>query len=1507
MDFKTQLFPIALSGLLLSAAQPAFARPDFDAPRLERLNNRLERLGNREFRNEAKIERLNQHIQQVNQPSPPSNFQNQLPQLNQVPQLPRLDNQIRRSMQLDSKSRWRGLAGNLDLDLTSTQTTITLGAELFSDVDSASIKVGGVEKLLQAGAQVTPAELVALTQVLDSGKQSLLLSSSGNAVEGSFSLSTISDATNKLKASSLVVPTEVTALGNFGKSGELQIRDELVNFGSIIATGKQSGKVSFAADTIINQENALIASVTPKNSNARIDLSFDAKRDFVNEGTILSSGTINVSAGNSILNSGASSELVANGDITLTSNQQRNDGIISSLGGNINVLADNSASLTVENKGNIVAQNGAINIRNPDFQEKLDTTISGGNWLSNEFNINGGEGILNVNANNITGAVDARAGIAHIFADSPDLYIRNLEASGDPTITTTGHLTQGSISTGGGPLTIIAGGNITFTSGAVLSTDNVGGTAGDITIVAGAQFENASDPDHIGQVWLLGATGSGGAMFDSGPVTISANGDTAGNVQLIAFPQVGSITLDTTTIEAKGAVGNNGNVTAIAANGVQFQSVDTHGITSGTGDVGLYALRPNIVGGKVVVDDATGAIISGSFTPNTSLTQASAVIVSTLNSGNDAIVRTGTASAGSIKITNLTADFFQGVTGGGLTLIPNADINTLSFNATGDLTLSNSGDLVIQTLALTGINISDGIVSTTGTLTTLGNLVSNNLDLTGGALALGGTVTVRNSLALTATNSDLNVDKNVRSDYVLKLTSTTGSINLDAEARGLFFTFTAANDINISGVVSTTAATGVSTLSLTTDGNLLSDGITGTLNVSAITLKSINGSVGQGKANPFVVSVPGFPTLGVPGKITASAPLGVSIATPDAAITFGNVTSSDVYLKGAGTVDVDGTISGDNVKVVSTGGNIQVDGNISSPNSLNTIVLDSNTGSVTVASNLAASQVTINAATAINVSGAIGYQSGTPAILTLLTTGNLIDDGLTGTFDVATLNLISTNGNIGTDATNRFEFLGLHGASGDGTISANALQGSAWITLPDAGASIAASTVRDTLDVIVNGQLNVAGATTIESTEGDIKLSSTEAFNTAAGSLIKAPGTVNLSTQPGIGSAFQVDGSIEASRLEVALDQLAGVSSIAHSDVRVIAATGSGDLTVGDNAGDVTVESIMSGDTSITSSGTLSTVSNLSGDSIIFRAGEFNLGGSLTAANYLELEDTSGDFTLASNVQAPTVTLKALNALTVNANLTAPAAGSTLNVFASSLSANALNGTTNFSNVNLTAGSIGTSASNRLLLQNVPFTGTTPTNLSINTTSGSAFVETTGAVLLNNSTTQNALDLFSQAGVLIGENQAISTLNGDLKIVASKDAFEVGQGSTVSAQEGNIYLQNLAQNGRRRTYFAIRDNATISAFATTAGAGNVTLALGQIPSNQPKGKNFNKNTITATETAGGNITWGSKKWIADVGPITVTAKGANVVFANALTKKATIGANVQIIADPPTESFVWAN
>ena len=101
-------------------------------------------------------------------------------------------------------------AQGLDLDLSSKVQSIRAGSDVFkSSGGSATINVGGTAKTIAQGSQITPAELVAVQQVLTRGTQRLVLDAAGAAIGGSFRLSSVTQS----QLASLVIPAGVVAIG----------------------------------------------------------------------------------------------------------------------------------------------------------------------------------------------------------------------------------------------------------------------------------------------------------------------------------------------------------------------------------------------------------------------------------------------------------------------------------------------------------------------------------------------------------------------------------------------------------------------------------------------------------------------------------------------------------------------------------------------------------------------------------------------------------------------------------------------------------------------------------------------------------------------------------------------------------------------------------------------------------------------------------------------------------------------------------------------------------------------------------------------------------------------------------------------------------------------------------------------------------------------------------------------------------------------------------------------
>ncbi len=527
---------------------------------------------------------------------------------------------------LDSGSL-KNVNRKVDLDLTSSQGDIQLGTKLFDDAGqtSVTVNVGGEQKTFGAGSKVTAAEYASILQILGGGNQSLVIDNKGRATGGDLTFDSLTSNGN-VRASSLVIPEAVQVTGNFAKNSEFKLQGDLVNYGSIYALSNKvnANKATISAHDLTNEAGGLISSYSNSSLGSdlvsSVDLKLHADDTLTNQGRIESSGDLTLSAA-TIVNGTAhghhqsTASVSAENNVFLEASQINNAGSIISKNADVNI--DNPAgSLTMDSTGGSVqALNGAINIRNAQTTAKVDTTLTGGDWLSQTMNANSGNGTLNINVHQLTGDLSVNSGIAHINADTDVLKVVSMNTTGDPILTNAGQLdlSNGVFTSNGNPYSFIAGQDIILNSATVINT--TGPTnGGDIIMVAGANFSLVGANQRI-----TGASATGGSIFANtgNTPTITSNGtgagSNAGSIQLIAFSDAsgnaGDVFLDATNITAQGGNGgNNGNVTA-TGRGIFIGSINARGAgTTATGAISLNSFQPTIVGGAVDINNTTGAL-----------------------------------------------------------------------------------------------------------------------------------------------------------------------------------------------------------------------------------------------------------------------------------------------------------------------------------------------------------------------------------------------------------------------------------------------------------------------------------------------------------------------------------------------------------------------------------------------------------------------------------------------------------------------------------------------------------------------------------------------------------------------------------------------------------------------------------------------------------------------------------------------------------------------------------
>lgn len=447
----------------------------------------------------------------------------------------------------------------VELDLSSTVANMSAPAMLGDK--TVNINVGGADKAVTSASVLTPAERLAVYQVLSSATQSIVLGTQGNAVAGTFNIG----PRFSQYVSGLVIPQGVTALKDATNSSTLNLAGNLVNAGSIFvySTNGSTSAASIAASAINNQVGGLISTVAPTamlpgvaNLNSSLNLQLTSLTNIINSGSIISSGSLGLTAGGAIINAlpqgstAAQPVMQAVNGINLISGAGAiyNTGLISSLAGNININSIVSQNISINNiTGTLQALNGTINVRDIAFGDKKNLTVTGGDILSKELNLFTGEGTLIADANSITGQVNAHAGYAELGSVSGNLNLGNITITGDPTFYSLGDMVlTGDLIYPGEPLNLYAQGSITLKGGRI--------SAGPVNIFAGYQvnvFESNFDPlsNGVSEPPFALTPQEGGSVEQY-------NISNSGRKYLYALPssvtatQNGNVNLDSTSISA---------------------------------------------------------------------------------------------------------------------------------------------------------------------------------------------------------------------------------------------------------------------------------------------------------------------------------------------------------------------------------------------------------------------------------------------------------------------------------------------------------------------------------------------------------------------------------------------------------------------------------------------------------------------------------------------------------------------------------------------------------------------------------------------------------------------------------------------------------------------------------------------------------------------------------------------------------------------------------------------
>lgn len=419
----------------------------------------------------------------------------------------------------------------IDLDLTSTEATHS-AAHLLQD-QQVNITVGSTVTPVSSSTLLTPAQMVAVYQVVKTGQQSLLLGELGNAVGGSFNLG----PRFAQRLSELVIPEGVTALGNTGAAGILNLAGNLVNSGAFytFSNNLNVGSLTFQADNITNQISGLISSVLPVGGLTGV-------------GNVASGVNLNLVAVNQIMNAG---QITSAGNLSMTAQSLVNSGLIQSTAGNVSAFGTGSNFVVNNIGGTISALNGNVNMATLIGQANL--SLLGGLTQAQEINFKAAQGKIDIAADVLEGLVNVKASDLIMSVNSGNLSLQTIDLSGDPTFTVGGDFivlngdAQGTVFVGD-DFVVNAGGNIIIEkaiSTAAATVDANNGLGSNVRLTAG------------GDILLSGVNGSGVTIDTSG-----VNG--AGFIILSAGGEI-QIAGD---LKAESSTGNGAQITVLANNDI---------------------------------------------------------------------------------------------------------------------------------------------------------------------------------------------------------------------------------------------------------------------------------------------------------------------------------------------------------------------------------------------------------------------------------------------------------------------------------------------------------------------------------------------------------------------------------------------------------------------------------------------------------------------------------------------------------------------------------------------------------------------------------------------------------------------------------------------------------------------------------------------------------------------------------------------------------------------------
>ncbi len=1052
-----------------------------------------------------------------------------------------------------------------------------------------------------------------------------------------------------------------------------------------------------------------------------------------------------------------------------------------------------------------------------------------------------------------------------------------------PTPTTfSGNIVLSGISAGSASVTATTGaaGNITINDKSNISAGPVAltsGASGGLAIGKSVSLKSSTLTISAGSLGV--AQGDNNSILDA-PVLVvnTAGGDIGSKSQ--------PLNITATTLTASAA--NNASVYLYDSANTDINLVNSGVLSNSSGNVfSLVALNPSGTNTKSGGGAQINAphIVVESLNGNLDVAVNSAIANSidfkalngniALSNSSISVVPDSSGNGGSISLNSATLTY----TGSGLSaLVLSANATgtgnggKVSFVTSGTATFSIgklAGNIIINaTGGSVGSNAGNGgtaVVSTGGSLNfdpTQLNIVPSGNNGDGGKLSLNAGTVLSNAILNINTSSITENGVGIGNGGSVEITAP----NVTYQNSGtLPLTLTANGGNSGNGGLISYITTSTSPLTVGSGSN--------SLNIAAS-----SGTTG-GNGGTVTVSTGGALTV-APENISAG-PLGTSGAGATINLLAGNLLANSPLI-------VTGNLSAA-AKGSAVGGTINLQSNSTTPFVILQATLPANNGTygvLSVAGNAGNGSITVkNLSGGVTLSTTVRGPANNPALnaVSNLTfeagAGDIIINssiGKTGTTSVSLkaqgnitksnaallssnkLTLEATTGSIGTTTT-AFKTTANNLAVIAGQV-ANISNTSTALTL---GASKASSA--STFTLVNTGSITSTG----DITAGSVKLTSGSNANIAIGGNITAQaatGSVSL-TAGGKGSIFNQFAS--------GLDRITGSSIVLKSTSGSIGLVGTSPVALRVTSGSITPTTSGSVNIDNASTAPLTIAGSASKSEVrLVTQGSLTISKPITAAKAISLA-TGNNGTIAINAN-----LGGTNTTVVTVN-----AGGSGNI-STAKSSVIISGK---QSITLTSGS-----------GNIGAGTTVTTAISTKTPLLSANTSGTGVVNLSDSIAGTLASSGSGGSFTLTGNNSLtigklSTVSGDISIVAKAGTLQTSPGSTITANNGALTLNNTNTAGK----IIIGSNSTVQTLGV--GGKDVKIVVGPIPTT-PTTSATPTNVVTST-AGGGNIFFGTN---GITGPTStpvanVNAIGKNVIFSTNKAKASaiTLNSGAIVTADPP--------